>query len=107
MKQLLLLGFVPTFSIIGFSQTDNDPRKLNATRQFLTTTDLVNPYIDMPPFYAGGEKWNEYVLGSTVMQKAIANASAQNMTPGQYTVIVKFAVSADSTLSDIQTVNKP
>ena len=108
MKQLLLLGFVLTFSIVGFSQTDNDLRKLNATRQFLATTDLANPYIDTPPFYpGGGEKWNKYILESTVMQQAIESANARNMSPGQYTVIVKFAVNTDSTLSDIQTINKP
>ena len=108
MKQLLLLGVALTFSIIGFSQTDSDLRKLNATRQFLATTDLANLYIDTPPFYpGGGEKWNKYVLASTTMQQAMESARAQNMIPGKYTVIVKFAVNPDSTLSDIQTINKP
>jgi|GEM_PF-1779980 len=107
MKQLLLILFLAV-SFIGFSQTETDLRKLNANRQFLATTDLVYPYLDSPPFYpGGGEKWNQYVLSSPVIKKAVENAKAQQLAPGNYTVVVKFAIGADSLVRDVKIVSKP
>ena len=108
MKQLLFICVLLSFSGVAFTQTESDIQKLNKNRQFLATTDLANPYIDTPPFYpGGGEKWNKYVLSSTVIKDAIEKASEQKATAGKYTIIVKFMVNTDSTVSDVTTVSRP
>jgi hypothetical protein len=106
MKQILFVLMLG-MSLSAFSQTNADLSKLKANRQFLAQTDFVYPYIDSPPFYpGGGEKWNRYVMSSSVIKKAIEDAKAQNMPAGNYTVIVKFAIGADSTVQDVKTINK-
>jgi hypothetical protein len=107
MKQVFLC-LLSLVTIEAFSQTDADLRKLNANRQFLATTDLVYPYLDSPPFYpGGGEKWNQYVLSSPVIKKAVEDAKAQGLAAGEYTVIVKFEVGVDSMVHTVKPINKP
>ena len=108
MKQLLFICVLFSFTGMAFAQTESDIQKLNRNRQFLATTDLANPYIDTPPFYpGGGEKWNKYVMGSSIIKDAMEKASAQKAAPGKYTIIVKFLVNADSTVSDVRTISRP
>ena len=108
MKQLLFICMLLSFTGAAMAQSASDIQKLNRNRQFLATTDLANPYIDTPPFYpGGGEKWNQYVLGSSIIKDAIEKASAQKATPGKYTIIVQFLVNADSTVSDVKTISRP
>jgi hypothetical protein len=107
MKQLLLICVLLSFSGLAVAQSESDIQKLNRNRQFLATTDLANPYVDTPPFYpGGGDKWNKYVSGSSIITAAIEKATSEKAEPGKYTIVVKFMVNTDSTVSDVTTVNR-
>jgi hypothetical protein len=45
-------------------------------------------------------------MSSPIIKNAIENAKAQQIPAGNYTVIVKFAIGADSTVQDVKTISK-
>lgn len=95
-------------SIAGFSQTNADLANLKAAREFLATTDLVYPYIDSSPGYVGGnEKWSKYISSNPVFKNAVEAAKEKGIASGNYTIVVKFAVNPDGTVSDAKAVSKP
>lgn len=82
-------------------------RELDLARKELAYSGMVYPYIDTSPGYLGGnEKWSRYVDSCNLMAETIRKAKEQKVPTGRYTVVVRFAVNADSTLSDIKPVSK-
>lgn len=108
MKKVSLFCILCLAYIAGFSQTNADLANLKSARQFLATTDLVYPYIDSGPGYVGGnEKWSKYISSNSVFKNAVEAAKEKGMPSGSYTIVVKFAVNPDGTVSDVKTVSKP
>jgi hypothetical protein len=54
----------------------------------------------------GEEKWSRYVNAADLMQETIRKAKEEKVPAGRYMVVVRFAVNADSTLSDIKPIGK-
>ena len=107
MKSVCLIAFTLFLGFNAAAQTQNQLQHLKQTRQFLATTDFVYPYIDSAPAYEGGdEAWRKYVLSSGIFKTALENAKTSGTPAGTYTVIVKFAVLADGSVSNVSTVNK-
>ena len=107
MKRVAFLAVFALFSFQGYSQTQSQLNNLNETRKWLATTDFVYPYVDTDPGYpGGGEKWNKYVSSSTVIRDAIANAKANKIPAGKYTVVVNFNILPDGKLASIKTKGK-
>lgn len=105
MKKILFLCLTAAFSITAFSQTDSQLRELDSARKDLAFSGMVYPYIDSSPGYPGGDKkWSEYVTSANLMKATVAKAKEQKVPSGKYTVVVRFAVNADSTLSDFKVV---
>jgi TonB family protein len=107
MKKIVFFCLFTAVSLIVFSQTEQQLRELDSTRKALAYSGMVYPYIDTSPGYLGGDKkWSEYVNSADLMKETIAKAREQKVPSGRYTVVVRFAVNADSTLSDIKIVGK-
>jgi hypothetical protein len=107
MKKIVFICLAAATSLAGFSQTDQQLRELDSARKALAFSGMVYPYIDSSPGYPGGDKkWSEYVNSTDLMKETIAKAKEQKVPAGRYTVVVRFAVNADSTLSDIKPVGK-
>jgi protein TonB len=108
MKKMLLVLATSGLSLVSFSQTDEQLKQIDSARKFLATTDFVYPYIDTPPGYIGGsEKWNTYQTTSTVLKDAIKKAKEQKIPAGKYTILLKFFINPDGSLSEVKTTNKP
>ena len=107
MIKVLLFCLVTVLSISGFAQTESQLRELDSARKEMAYSGMVYPYIDTSPGYLGGqEKWSRYVDSCNLMAETIKKAKEQKVPTGRYTVVVRFAVNADSTLSDIKPVSK-
>lgn len=107
MKKIVFLCLAAAASLSGFSQTDQQLRELDSARKALAFSGMVYPYIDSSPGYPGGDKkWSEYVNGADLMKETIAKAKEQKVPAGRYTVVVRFAVNADSTVSEVKPVGK-
>jgi hypothetical protein len=105
MKKILCLCLTAALSATAYSQTDSQLRELDSARKDLAFSGMVYPYIDSSPGYPEGDKkWSDYVTSANLMKETIAKAKEQKVPSGRYTVIVRFAVNADSTLSDIKPV---
>lgn len=108
MKKVILICILSMGAVAGFSQTSNDLAQLKSAREFLATTDLVYPYIDSSPGYVGGnDKWSKYISSSTVFKNAVEAAKDKGMAAGNYTIIVKFAINPDGSVSDAKAITKP
>lgn len=106
-KVLLLLCLATVVSISGFTQTEAQLRQLDSARKELAYSGMVYPYIDTSPGYLGGdERWRRYVDSCNLMAETVRKAKEQKVPTGRYTVVVRFAVNADSTLSEIKPVGK-
>lgn len=107
MKKIVFLCLAAAASLAGFSQTDQQLRELDSARKALAFSGMVYPYIDSSPGYPGGDqKWSAYVNSADLMKETIARAKAQKVPAGRYAVVVRFAVNADSTLSEVKVVGK-
>jgi hypothetical protein len=107
MIKVLLLCLVTGMSLTGLAQTEAQLRELDSARKELAYSGMVYPYIDTSPGYLGGNvKWSRYVDSCNLIAETIKKAREQKVPNGRYTVIVRFAVNADSTLSDIKPVSK-
>jgi hypothetical protein len=108
MKKTLSLCLAAFSFVAASAQNAQQLKQLEAERKFLASTDVVYPYIDTSPGYLGGnEKWTRYVNNAAHMKAAIEKAKQQSIPDGSYTVIVKFAVNADSTVGDAKVISKP
>jgi len=108
MKTLFLLFCCAALSSGAFAQTVNQQKQLEDTRKLLATTDYVYPYIDTPPAYAGGsEKWQAYQNTSPLLKDAVKAAKDQKMPAGKYQVTAKFSITADGSVTEVKTTNKP
>ena len=107
MIKVMLLSLTTFISLAGSAQTEAQLRELDSARKAIAFSGMVYPYIDSSPGYPGGdEKWNRYVTSSNLMEETISKAKEQKVPAGRYTVVVRFAINADSTLSDIKPVSK-
>ena len=107
MIKVLLFCLVTVLSVSGLAQTEVQLRELDSARKELAYSGMVYPYIDTSPGYLGGnDKWSRYVDSCNLMAETIKKAKEQKVPTGRYTVVVRFAVNADSTLSDIKPVSK-
>ncbi|HEY1113132.1 MAG TPA: energy transducer TonB [Chitinophagaceae bacterium] len=107
MKKIVFLCLAAAVSLTGFCQTDQQLRELDSARKALAFSGMVYPYIDSSPGYPGGDaKWSEYVATADLMKETIARAKEQKVPAGRYAVMVRFAVNADSTLSEVKVVGK-
>jgi hypothetical protein len=107
MIKSFLLCLTTIVSFAGSAQTEAQLRELDSARKALAFSGMVYPYIDSSPGYLGGEeKWTRYVNSTDLMSETIRKAKEENVPAGRYTVVVRFAVNADSTLSDIKPIGK-
>lgn len=107
MKRIVFLCLAASLSCTAFSQTDQQLRELDSARKGLAHSGMVYPYIDSSPGYPGGDKkWSDYVTTADLMKETIARAKEHKVPAGKYTVVVRFAVNADSTVSDIKPVGQ-
>jgi hypothetical protein len=107
MIKILLLSLTIIVSIAASAQTEAQLRELDSARKALAFSGMVYPYIDSSPGYLGGEeKWSRYVNAADLMQETIRKAKEEKVPAGRYMVVVRFAVNADSTLSDIKPIGK-
>lgn len=107
MKKIVFLSLAAAVSLSAFSQTDGQLRELDSARKELANSGMVYPYIDSSPGYPGGDtRWSQYVNTADLMKETISKAREQKVPSGRYTVVVRFAVNADSTLSDLKVVGK-
>ena len=105
MIKVLLLCVFTIASIKVFAQTEAQLKQLDSARKALVFSAMFYPYIDSSPGYLGGEeKWNRYVSAADLMQETIRKARENKVPDGHYTIIIRFAVNADSTLSDIKPI---
>lgn len=107
MKKIVFLSLAAALSSAVFCQTEEQLRELDSARKALAFSGMVYPYIDSSPGYLGGDmKWSAYVNSANLMKETISKAKEQKVPAGRYTVVVRFAVNADSTLSDFKVVGK-
>lgn len=108
MKSVALLLLFAGASFAGVAQTETQAKQLTSARAYYAYSSAPYPYIDSGPAFPGGkEKWNNYVTTTAVFKAAVEKAKQQNMPMGVYTVIIRFAVNADGSVSDIKTLGKP
>jgi hypothetical protein len=107
MIKSFLLCLTTIVSVAGSAQTEAQLRHLDSARQALAFSGMVYPYIDSSPGYLGGEqRWHHYVNSADLMSATIRKAKEEKVPAGRYTVVVRFVVNADSTLSDIKPFGK-
>ena len=107
MKRVILLLLFAAAGSATFAQSEAEAKRLADARAYYAKSDFVYPYVDSAPAYPGGiDKWNSYVNSTPVFTDAVAKAKAQNMPAGVYTVMLRFAINADSSVGDVKTVGK-
>lgn len=108
MKCVLFGCLLATAAFTASAQTETEAKQLADARTYYANSSAAYPYIDSPPLYPGGNgKLEKYFTANAGMTDAIKKAKEAGAPMGIYTVMVRFAVNPNGSISDVKTLGKP